>query len=64
MTSCSRCRGQHAPDGLCVKLVPVERVPLPEWRNDHGAACCCMSCLLMRGARRQRAADELAAGRQ
>lgn len=32
--------------------VTVRRLPLPEFRDDHGQACCCMRCVVLRGERR------------
>lgn len=41
---CSRCNQQ---------VLPVsEKIEIPEYRNDHGPACCCMSCVISRGEKR------------
>lgn len=44
---CSRCNHQIMPDGT------VDKMKLPEFRTDHGSACCCMACVLKRGELRQ-----------
>lgn len=35
------------------QILPVsDRLEIPEYRNDHGPACCCMSCVVARGEKR------------